>query len=320
MRARAPLIRARIHMHIRPTLRAKRLSRIEGSTSARRSSSLAEAVGVLASSPRSTAPPPFSIFPSCDATVDAVPLWLLAEAARDVRSCARVHWRRRRSLNACRSPHEHAHARNNKARTNKGVLRKQDARTDAHTHSRTHPRTHTRMHARSRGRKRHVYPCASCTLHLHRQARRHAGTAPAESGNYTSRHTLAIHAYAALARSAEWGCTSSSAMLCRTMLPSWRGGVVGLCAFAVRAVIILVQSCFSPSGLTTHAPAQQRSARLPSGLARWEEAGLWQTAQRSAGERGGITRCFPVQPAPPPSAGGPRSYPRSRGTLPSASP
>jgi hypothetical protein len=164
---------------------------------------------------------------------------------------------------------------------------KHDARTDAHTHSRTLAHTHALTLACSRGRNRHApfYPCASCTLHLHRQARRHAGTAPAESGNYTSRHTLAIHAYVALARSAEWGCTSSSAMLCRTMLTSWRGGVVGLCAFAVRAVIILVQSCFSPSGLTTHAPAQQRSARLPSGLARWEEAGNRRTAQRSAGER-----------------------------------
>ena len=67
-------------------------------------------------------------------------------------------------------------------------------------------------------------------MHLHRQARRHAGTAPAFD-NYTSRHTLAIHAYAALARSAEWGCTSSSAMLFRTMLTSWRGGMVGFFAF-----------------------------------------------------------------------------------------
>ncbi len=114
----------------------------------------------MAFSPRSTASPPFSIFPtrSCDATttVGAVPMWLLAdsEAAHDVRSCARVHSRRLRNLDTCRSQHEHDHARNNlnKARTNRGVLRNQDARTDAHTHSRTHPRTHTRMHARSLAR------------------------------------------------------------------------------------------------------------------------------------------------------------------------
>ena len=66
------------------------LRRIEGSTSTRRSSSLAEAVGFLAFSPRSTASPPFSSFRSCDAAVDAMPMWLLAEAASAMSTRARA--------------------------------------------------------------------------------------------------------------------------------------------------------------------------------------------------------------------------------------
>jgi hypothetical protein len=215
------------------------------------------------------------------------------------------------------------HATTKHAQTRVCCASKTHALTHTRIHAHIHARTHTCTHARLLARTQQT-----CT----RLSVRIVHAAPTQEGAQTRRHgpggigQLYVQAHARNTRlrgSRTLGGVGLHVRLRNAVQDDAhelerRGG---------RAVRLRSASSDHPCAIVLQSKradnARACAATLGSASLGARQVGGSREQTNGAEERrgeGGITRCFPVQPAPPPSAGGPRSCPRSRGTLPSAAP